>query len=315
MLPRDLLVCMPDGAVFTGPGVHLLQVQRLRSRSLLLHSSALQDGWAATDGRRLSQLREVLLANRLPGQLETRNTSGCPAGRAKEGLRQTTIWTAGVVLVGLLSSCHSVDAPAAIVQQDSSVSVLVLLPFQSTTDLVDVTAMSRAVDAVVAAHDGAAGRFRVQIIHGDTTDPSNGSEWFASCPGIAASHVSDVGVVAGLGPLTDACAAGVVPVFNQAGIAMVSPAVTSPVFTHVPIGAEMGGGECSLQPARFRLDGCLPASFQPSGAAYSSMCRRAWIDKVWRLLQPWVRSACGACSKPPCTGVRLGWVVRSVRKR
>ena len=165
----------------------------------------------------------------------------------------------------VLSSCTAQLDGGVTPGDEGVVSVLSLLPTRSSADQVDVTSMNRAIEAVLEERGGMAGRFRVQVEQADSTDPSTGSEWFASCPSVATSHASDEGVVAVIGPLTDACAAGVVPVFNQVGVAVVSPAVTSPVFTHVPVGAERGGGECSLQPARFRLDGCVPASFQPTG--------------------------------------------------
>ncbi len=105
----------------------------------------------------------------------------------------------------------------------------------------------------------------VNLVLGNSSEPSLGSESWQSCPGIGARYARDPQIVGVVGPLTDACAAGVVPAFAQRDVIVVSPTADAPVFTHV-VAVGRGGGVCQVsQQNAFSLVGCRPADFYSRG--------------------------------------------------
>jgi branched-chain amino acid transport system substrate-binding protein len=143
-----------------------------------------------------------------------------------------------------------------------SVVLLSLLPRNSPTDRADVGAIGAGVEAALDATGHRAGGRQVALSKGSSSDPSNGTESWQSCADIGEKYAANREIVAAIGPLSDQCAMGIVPAFSQAGIALVSPAATAPIFTHAPLGRS---GGCSALPTRLSMEGCRPQDFYRGG--------------------------------------------------
>jgi ABC-type branched-subunit amino acid transport system substrate-binding protein len=163
----------------------------------------------------------------------------------------------------LLAGCGS-GGTAPPGQEQETVTLLSLLPRNSSADRGDVRALQAGIEAALAERGFRAGAYRVDLVVGDSSDPSVGSESWQSCPDIGLRYAGDARIVGVVGPLTDACAAGVIPAFAQREVVVVSPTANAPVFTHVA--PMLSGGSCWVtQRNRFSLFGCEPAGFYPRG--------------------------------------------------
>jgi ABC-type branched-subunit amino acid transport system substrate-binding protein len=148
-------------------------------------------------------------------------------------------------------------------RQDHTLELLSLLPRHSPTDRRDVLAIEAGIDAVLDANDHRAGGHSIRLVKGSSSDPDLGNEVFYKCIDIGTRYAADRGVIAAIGPLTDACATNIVPAFSQAGIPLISTTVSAPVFTHNP---RDRAGICPVgSHTRHYLDGCRPRHFYPGG--------------------------------------------------
>ena len=143
-----------------------------------------------------------------------------------------------------------------------TVTILSLLPESSSSDKRDVDAMEAGIEAAIQARGGRAGGFSVRYLRADSTDPSLGTE--AECADIASKYANNQNIVGVIGPLTDGCAAQLVPTFDQADVSVVSATVNSPVLTH-EVEFPLGQPGCFLSANRFNMTGCSPTDFYPSG--------------------------------------------------
>lgn len=166
-------------------------------------------------------------------------------------------WVVGLCL--LAAGCSVVAAAAG--ASGRRLRVLVLLPRESPADAADVSALQLGMVAELAANGGRAGGYGVRLLSGSTSDPLLGTEDPTSCPQIAQGYASSSAAVAVIGPLTDQCGA-VISSFDGLGVAVVSPTVDDPVFTHM-VGRV---GTCNVGgPTGIDLFGCEPAAFYPAG--------------------------------------------------
>jgi branched-chain amino acid transport system substrate-binding protein len=121
---------------------------------------------------------------------------------------------------------------------------------------VPTEAMKAAVEARIRARGGRMGAHRVAYVDYVTSSAgSAGQENEEQCRSAAVRITKDDRVVAVIGPLSTACARTLVPVLNQAGIAVVSPTNSTSGLTHeVPDWRRVG--PCFL---------CTPGRLYPTG--------------------------------------------------
>jgi branched-chain amino acid transport system substrate-binding protein len=121
---------------------------------------------------------------------------------------------------------------------------------------VSTEAMKAAIKARIRARGGRVGAHRVAYVDYVTSSPgSAGQENEEQCRSAANRITKDDRVVAVIGPLSTACARTLVPVLDEAGIAVVSPTNTTSGLTHeVPDWRRVG--PCFI---------CTPGRLYPTG--------------------------------------------------
>jgi branched-chain amino acid transport system substrate-binding protein len=113
------------------------------------------------------------------------------------------------------------------------------LPLQGS-NLVQTGQMVEAMEYVLEQADNKAGDYDIEYESNDDAIASTGDWDEATCASNARKYVDDEDVVINIGTYNSGCAAIEIPILNEAGLAMVSPANTYAGLTHSAPGTEQG---------------------------------------------------------------------------
>ena len=97
--------------------------------------------------------------------------------------------------------------------------------------------MNNAIRLVLEQADNKAGDFTIEFEAFDDSTAAKGAWDGAVCASNARMYAEDESVVGVIGTYNSGCAAIEIPILNEAGVAMISPANTAVGLTH-----EVGGG-------------------------------------------------------------------------
>jgi branched-chain amino acid transport system substrate-binding protein len=113
------------------------------------------------------------------------------------------------------------------------------LPLQGS-DRVQTEQMNRAIEFVLERADNKAGDYTIEFEAFDDATAAKGAWDEAKCAENARTYVDDEDIVGIIGTYNSGCAAIIIPIVNEAPIAMVSPANTYPGLTTSGPGTEQG---------------------------------------------------------------------------
>jgi branched-chain amino acid transport system substrate-binding protein len=113
------------------------------------------------------------------------------------------------------------------------------LPLQGS-NLVQTGPMVEAIKYVLEQADNKAGDYTIEYESNDDAIPSTGNWDEALCASNARSYADDDSIVGVIGTYNSGCAAIIIPILNEAGVAMISPANTYAGLTHAAPGTEKG---------------------------------------------------------------------------
>ena len=113
------------------------------------------------------------------------------------------------------------------------------LPLQGS-DRVQTTQMNEAIKFVLAQNNDKAGAYNVEFEAFDDATAAAGKWDEAKCAENARTYVDTEDLVGVIGTYNSGCAAIIIPILNDASIAMVSPANTYAGLTHSAPGTESG---------------------------------------------------------------------------
>ncbi|HLG08778.1 MAG TPA: branched-chain amino acid ABC transporter substrate-binding protein [Gaiellaceae bacterium] len=113
------------------------------------------------------------------------------------------------------------------------------LPLQGS-NLVQSGQMVEAIEYVLELAENKAGDYTIEYESFDDAIASTGNWDEATCASNARTYADDDSIVANIGTYNSGCAAIEIPILNEAGLAMVSPANTYAGLTHDAPGTEAG---------------------------------------------------------------------------
>jgi branched-chain amino acid transport system substrate-binding protein len=123
-----------------------------------------------------------------------------------------------------------------------TVKVVSDLPLQGS-DRVQTEQMVRAMEFILKQANNKAGDHTVEFESIDDATAAAGKWDEAKCAENARSHVDDDAIVAVIGTYNSGCAGIEMPILNEVGLAMVSPANTYAGLTHAAPGTSSGEPE------------------------------------------------------------------------
>ncbi len=121
----------------------------------------------------------------------------------------------------------------------NTVKIVSDLPLQGS-NLVQTGQMVEAIKYALEQADNKAGDYTVEYESFDDAIASTGNWDEATCTSNARGYVDDESVVINIGTYNSGCAAVEIPILNEAGLAMLSPANTYAGLTHSAPGTESG---------------------------------------------------------------------------
>jgi branched-chain amino acid transport system substrate-binding protein len=123
------------------------------------------------------------------------------------------------------------------------------LPLQGS-DREQTAQMNNAIRLVLEDADNKAGDFTIEFEAFDDSTAAKGAWDEAVCASNARMYAEDDSIVGVIGTYNSGCAAIEIPIVNEAGLAMISPANTAVGLTHTGPGSEQG------EPEKYYPDGC-----------------------------------------------------------
>jgi len=123
--------------------------------------------------------------------------------------------------------------------EGATVKIVSDLPLQGS-DRVQTTQMNEAIKFVLEQNNNKAGSYNVDFEAFDDATAAAGKWDEAKCAENARTYVDTEDLVGVIGTYNSGCAAIIIPILNDAGIAMVSPANTYAGLTHEAPGTESG---------------------------------------------------------------------------
>lgn len=148
-------------------------------------------------------------------------------------------WSVFVVLGTLVSVLAFVAAGCGGGDDGKTVKIVSDLPLQGS-NLVQTEQMVQAIEYILEQADFKAGDYTVEYESFDDAIASTGNWDEATCASNARAYVDDESVVVNIGTYNSGCAAIEIPILNEGGLAMISPANTYQGLTHFAPGAEQG---------------------------------------------------------------------------
>ena len=121
----------------------------------------------------------------------------------------------------------------------NTVKIVSDLPLQGS-NLVQTGQMVDAIEYVLEQAENKAGDYTVEFESFDDAIPSTGNWDEATCASNARTYADDDSIVGVIGTYNSGCAAIIIPILNEAGVAMISPANTYAGLTHEAPGTEEG---------------------------------------------------------------------------
>ena len=116
------------------------------------------------------------------------------------------------------------------------------LPLQGS-NLVQTEQMVQAIEYVLELADNKAGDYTIEYESFDDAIPSTGNWDEATCASNARTYADDESIVGVIGTYNSGCAGIIIPILNEAGTAMISPANTYAGLTHAAPGTAAGEPE------------------------------------------------------------------------
>jgi branched-chain amino acid transport system substrate-binding protein len=123
--------------------------------------------------------------------------------------------------------------------EGKTVKIVSDLPLQGS-DRVQTTQMNEAIKFVLEQANNKAGSYNIEFEAFDDATAAAGKWDEAKCAENARTYVDTEDLVGVIGTYNSGCAAIIIPILNDAGIAMVSPANTYAGLTHEAPGTESG---------------------------------------------------------------------------
>jgi branched-chain amino acid transport system substrate-binding protein len=120
-----------------------------------------------------------------------------------------------------------------------TVKIVSDLPLQGS-NLVQTGQMVEAIEYVLELAENKAGDYTVEFESFDDAIASTGNWDEATCTSNARTYADDESIVGVIGTYNSGCAALIIPILNEAGVAMISPANTYAGLTHAAPGTEAG---------------------------------------------------------------------------
>ena len=127
-------------------------------------------------------------------------------------------------------------APA---EEGKTVKIVSDLPLQGS-DRPQTTQMNAAMQFVLEQQGGQAGPHTVEFEAFDDSTAAKGAWDEATCASNARDYAEDESIVGVIGTYNSGCAAIIIPILNEVGLAMISPANTYAGLTHEAPGTEAG---------------------------------------------------------------------------
>lgn len=145
------------------------------------------------------------------------------------------------MLVGLGGLVAALALVAAGCGGDDSETLKIVsdLPLQGS-NLVQTDQMVAAIEYVLEQADNKAGDYTIEYESFDDAIASTGNWDEATCASNARTYADDESIVGVIGTYNSGCAAVIIPILNEAGVAMISPANTYAGLTHSAAGTEEG---------------------------------------------------------------------------
>jgi branched-chain amino acid transport system substrate-binding protein len=143
-------------------------------------------------------------------------------------------------VIGLLVAVFAFTAAGCGGGDDGeTLKIVSSLPLQGS-DRVQTEQMNRAIEFVIEQGDGKAGDYTIEFEAFDDATAAKGAWDEAKCAENARTFVDDDSIVGNIGTYNSGCAAIEIPILNEAGLAMVSPANTYQGLTVSGPGTEQG---------------------------------------------------------------------------
>jgi branched-chain amino acid transport system substrate-binding protein len=156
---------------------------------------------------------------------------------------------AGVVALGVMVASLALVAAGCGGSDSTTLKIVSDLPLQGS-NLVQTGQMVDAIKYVLDQADNKAGDYSIEYESFDDAIPSTGNWDEALCASNARSYADDDKIVGVIGTYNSGCAAIIIPILCEAGVAMISPANTYAGLTHSAPGTEAG------EPDKYYPNGC-----------------------------------------------------------
>lgn len=147
--------------------------------------------------------------------------------------------TGFVALGSLVAALALVAAGCGGGDDGKTLKIVSDLPLQGS-NLVQTEQMVQAIEYVLELAENTAGDYTIEYESFDDAIPSTGNWDEATCSSNARTYADDESIVGVIGTYNSGCAAIIIPILNEAGVAMVSPANTYAGLTHAAPGTEEG---------------------------------------------------------------------------
>jgi branched-chain amino acid transport system substrate-binding protein len=167
-------------------------------------------------------------------------------GREEDRLRRKRT---GIVALGSFVAALALAAAGCGGGDGETLKIVSDLPLQGS-NLVQTGQMVDAIEYVLEQADNKAGDYTIEYESFDDAIPSTGNWDEALCASNARTYADDESIVGVIGTYNSGCAAIIIPILCEAGVAMVSPANTYAGLTHAAPGTEEG------EPDKYYPNGC-----------------------------------------------------------
>lgn len=145
----------------------------------------------------------------------------------------------GFVALGSLVAALALVAAGCGGDDSETLKIVSDLPLQGS-NLVQTGQMVDAIEYVLEQADNKAGDYTIEYESFDDAIASTGNWDEATCASNARTYADDESIVGVIGTYNSGCAAIIIPILNEAGVAMISPANTYAGLTHAAPGTEEG---------------------------------------------------------------------------
>jgi len=150
--------------------------------------------------------------------------------------------TVSVAIGSLVTALALVAAGCGGGDDGDTLKIVSDLPLQGS-NLVQTEQMVQAIEYVLEQADNKAGDYDIEFESFDDAIASTGNWDEAKCAENGRTYADDEDIVAVIGTYNSGCAGIIIPILNEAGVAMISPANTAVGLTHAGPGSSPGEPE------------------------------------------------------------------------